>query len=143
MRITAPTAAARSNNPATPAIATDVPTESASASASGMLSDTAQPDRPATPPPVRMSSGAQQPRLLSGAAPVYPYAARAEKVEGDVSVDLLIDETGKVARMTVISGPPLLRSAALDALRHRKYLPAVLDGRATAAHITVVIHFQL
>jgi TonB family protein len=143
MRITAPTAAARSNNQATPAIATDVPTESASASASGMLSDTAQPDRPATPPPVRMSSGAQQPRLLSGAAPVYPYAARAEKVEGDVSVDLLIDETGKVARMTVLSGPALLREAALDALRHRKYLPAVLDGRATAAHITVVIHFQL
>jgi hypothetical protein len=45
--------------------------------------------------------------------------------------------------MTVLSGPALLREAALDALRHRKYLPAVLDGRATAAHITVVIHFQL
>jgi TonB family protein len=143
MRITPPTTAARSNNQATPAIAADVPSNAASASASGMLSDTAQPDRPATPPPVKTSSGAQQPRLLSGAAPVYPYAARAERVEGDVSVDLLIDETGKVARMTVISGPPLLRSAALDALRHRKYLPAVLDGRATTAHITVVIHFQL
>jgi hypothetical protein len=48
-----------------------------------------------------------------------------------------------VARTTVLSGPALLREAALDALRHRKYLPAVLDGRATAAHITVVIHFQL
>jgi hypothetical protein len=45
--------------------------------------------------------------------------------------------------MTMISGPSLLRQAALDALRQRKYAPAMLDGKPTAAHIVVTIHFQL
>jgi protein TonB len=58
-------------------------------------------------------------------------------------VDLLIDESGKVASMTVVSGPALLRQAALDALRHRQYLPAMLDGKPSTAHIVVVVHFQL
>jgi periplasmic protein TonB len=84
-----------------------------------------------------------QPRLLSGPAAVYPDSARTEHVQGDVTVDLLIDETGKIAGMTVVSGPTLLRQAALDALRQRKYAPALLDGKATSAHIVVVLHFQL
>jgi protein TonB len=74
---------------------------------------------------------------------VYPLTARAEKIQGDVSVDLLIDETGKVASMDVLSGPTLLRKAALDALRTRKYSPAMLDGKPTSTHIVVVIHFQI
>jgi TonB family protein len=92
---------------------------------------------------VRKSTGVIQPRLLSAPAPLYPISARAEKVEGDVSVDLLIDETGKVASAAVISGPTMLRQAAVDALRKRKYAPALLDGKPTPAHITVIIHFQL
>ncbi|MGB6198640.1 MAG: energy transducer TonB, partial [Candidatus Acidiferrales bacterium] len=75
--------------------------------------------------------------------PIYPYAARAEHVQGDVSVDLVIDSNGKVATMTVLSGPALLRPAALDALRQRKYSPAMLDGKPTVSHIVVVIHFQI
>ena len=139
----APTAAARSTSQTAPNITRDTPSGVQDASAGAILADAAQPDRPAAPAPVRTSSGAQQPRLLSGPAPVYPFAARAQHLQGDVSVDVFIDEFGKVASMTVISGPALLRPAALDALRHRKYLPAMLDGKATSAHITVVVHFQL
>jgi protein TonB len=58
-------------------------------------------------------------------------------------VDILVDENGKVAGMTILSGPTLLRQAALEALRQRKYLPAMLDGKPTSAHVVVAIHFQL
>jgi TonB family protein len=143
MKMPTPTAAARSTNQTAPEISTGAPSGAQDASTGAILSDAAQPDRPPAPPPVRTSSGAQQPRLLWSAAPVYPYAAKAEKVQGDVSVDLLIDESGKVASMTVVSGPALLRQAALDALRHRQYLPAMLDGKPSTAHIVVVVHFQL
>jgi TonB family protein len=143
MKMPTPTAAARSTNQTAPEISTGAPSGVSDASTGAILSDAAQPDRPPAPPPVRTSSGAQQPRLLWSAAPIYPYAAKAEKVQGDVSVDLLIDESGKVASMTVVSGPALLRQAALDALRHRQYLPAMLDGKPSTAHIVVVVHFQL
>ncbi|MGB6429672.1 MAG: TonB family protein [Candidatus Acidiferrales bacterium] len=139
-RIAAPRAAARSTNQAAPAIAAGGP--STAASTNEFLAES-QPSGPAAPPPMRTSSGAQQPRLRSAPEPIYPYSARAEKVQGDVSVDVLIDESGRVASMTVLSGPAMLRQAALDALRQRKYFPAMLDGKPTTAHITVTIHFQL
>jgi protein TonB len=141
LSMSAPTA--HSNNQAASAAAPDVPVGVDSASVSNIISDSAQSGNPAAPPPLRKSSGVQQPRLLSAATPVYPLTARAEKIQGDVSVDLLIDETGKVASMDVLSGPTLLRKAALDALRTRKYSPAMLDGKPTSTHIVVVIHFQI
>jgi protein TonB len=142
MKISAPAAASRSTSQSAPAIAANVPGTVENAAAGGILGD-AQPGAPAAPVVVRTSSGAQQPRLLSTASPAYPYAARAEHVQGDVSVDLLINEIGRVASMTVLSGPSLLREAALEALRGRKYAPAMLDGKPTTAHIVVVVHFQL
>jgi TonB family protein len=139
LTMSAPTA--HSNNQAASAAAPDVPVGVESASVSNIIPDSAQSSGPAAP--LRQSSGVQQPRLLSAAAPVYPVTARAEKIQGDVSVDLVIDETGKVASMDVISGPTLLRKAALDALRTRKYSPGMLDGKPTTTHIVVVIHFQM
>ena len=140
LSMSAPTA--HSANP-TVAVAPDVGRAAPIAAASGILSDTAQSNGPAAPPAVRTSTGVQQPRLLSAPPVVYPFSARAAKVQGDISVDVTIDENGKVVGMTVLSGPTLLRQAALDALRNRKYAPAMLDGKPTSAHVVVVIHFQL
>ena len=142
LKISAPAAATLSTNQTAPSIAARVPGAVQNAAVGGILGY-AQPSAPASPVVVRTSSGVQQPRLLSAISPTYPYAARAEHVQGDVSVDILIDDTGKVANMTVVSGPTLLRQAAIDALRGRKYAPAMLDGKPTIAHIIVVIHFQL
>ncbi len=57
-------------------------------------------------------------------------------------VDLVVDETGKVTGAQVVTGPRLLRAAALEALRKNKYKPATLDGKPTSAHVTVTVHFQ-
>ena len=143
LSMSAPTVAAHSTNQSAPAVTPDLSGAVQAASANSILADTPQPNAPPAPPAVRKSTGVIQPRLLSAPAPLYPISARAEKVEGDVSVDLLIDETGKVASAAVISGPTMLRQAAVDALRKRKYAPALLDGKPTPAHITVIIHFQL
>jgi TonB family protein len=141
----APTAASRSTYTATPAITPALPGSAAGASAGGIFADAppSAPSAPATPPPARTSSRVQQPRLLSAPSPVYPDAARAAHVQGDVAVDLLINELGKVAGLTILSGPPMLQDAAFDALRRRKYAPAMLDGKPVSTHVVVVIHFQL
>ncbi len=58
----------------------------------------------------------QQPKLLSSAAAVYPPLARAQGVQGDVTIDALIDANGKVSATNVLTGNPLLQKAAVDAV---------------------------
>ena len=86
-------------------------------------------------------SNLQPPKLLSSSPPNYPSVARMEHVGGPVLIDAAVDETGKVTEMTVISGDPLLRQAAMESLRMWKYQPARLNGQRTAAHVQVKIDF--
>ena len=83
------------------------------------------------------------PRVISSPDPLYPTTARAQSVEGVVVMDALVDAVGNVAEVKVISGPVLLRQAAMDALRRWKYQPARLDGQPTAVHTNVNIRFAL
>ena len=83
----------------------------------------------------------QVPKLVSSPSPVYPPNALKEQVQGIVVIDALVDETGKVADMKVVSGPTALTQAAMDALRTWKYEPARLNGQPIAAHTEVNINF--
>jgi protein TonB len=44
--------------------------------------------------------------------------------------------------MKVVSGPALLRQAAVDALGQWKYEPATVDGKPVPMHLTVTIQFH-
>jgi TonB family protein len=103
--------------------------------------NTKQPVAPAAPLPV--GGDVKTARLLSSAPPVYPQLARAQHIEGAVLVDALVDVTGRVSSMKVVSGPILLHQAAMDALRGWKYEPATLDGKPVAMHLTVKVQFRL
>jgi protein TonB len=63
-------------------------------------------------------------------------------VGGYVLIDAVVDETGKVADMKVISGNSVLTSAATEALRKWKYEPARLNGQPTSAHVRVRMDFS-
>jgi protein TonB len=69
--------------------------------------------------------------------------AKSSRVSGDVVVDALIDVTGKVTSVKVISGPVLLQQAAIETVRQWKYEPARLDGQAVAMHVAVTVKFRL
>jgi TonB family protein len=100
------------------------------------------PAQPAPPPPTK-GGQLQQPKLLASVAAVYPPLARARRVQGDVVVDALIDATGKVTDTKIITGNPLLQSAAADSVRLWKYQPAHLNGEAIPIHVNVTITFHL
>ena len=100
-----------------------------------------QPTAPAAP--VQVGGDVKPARLISSAAPVYPALAKTQHISGDVRVDALIDATGRVTTMKVVSGPSLLHQAAMDALRQWKYQAATLDGKPVAMHLTVTIQFRL
>lgn len=105
------------------------------------LASTSGPVAPSSPIPV--GGDVKSAQLLKSVPPNYPAFARTQRISGDVKIDALIDATGKVTTMKVVSGPTLLHQAAMDALHQWKYQPATLDGKAVAMHLTVTIQFRM
>ena len=100
-----------------------------------------QPAAPAVP--VAVGGDVKQAKLISSVAPEYPALAKAQHVSGGVTIDALIDATGHVTKMKVVSGPTLLHQAAMDSLKQWKYQPAMLDGKPVPMHLSVTIQFRL
>jgi periplasmic protein TonB len=107
----------------------------------GLANSNAQPSAPTAPLPI--GGDVKQAKLISSVPPVYPSLAKTQHVSGNVQVDALIDATGRVTTMKVVSGPTLLQQAAMDALRQWKYQPATLDGKPVPMHLTVTLQFRL
>jgi TonB family protein len=100
-----------------------------------------EPSAPA--PPLAVGGDVKQAKLISSVQPAYPAMAKSQHVSGNVTIDALIDATGRVTTMKVVSGPSLLQQAAMDALKQWKYQPAMLDGKAVPMHLSVTIQFHL
>jgi TonB family protein len=85
----------------------------------------------------------KEPQLVMKSAPNYPAMATRASVEGDVTVDAVIDTTGKLTSMKVVSGPLLLQQAALDSLRTWKYQPALLNDKPVPVQTSITVKFRL
>jgi TonB-like protein len=59
--------------------------------------------------------------LINLTAPIYPPEARKAHVTGDVDLMLAIAQDGTVVSAAVVSGSPLLRSAALESAQHARF----------------------
>jgi general secretion pathway protein A len=143
-RLAGPTMIRRDRTPnandAGPAPLIDGRVETNANGLSGGLADTGQ----LLAPPTALPTGGQvkQARLLSSVSPLYPPLAKNVHVAGDVRIDALVGATGHVSTMKVVSGPALLRQAAVDALGQWKYEPATVDGKPVPMHLMVTIQFR-
>jgi TonB family protein len=79
------------------------------------------------------------PRLIRQTKPQYPQEAFVKKIEGVVLVEMLIDNSGRVAGARVLKSVPLLDAAALQTVKQWVFAPAMKRGRpvATIAHAPV------
>jgi len=102
----------------------------------------APPPQPAAEGPVRVGGDVKPPQLISAPPVVYPEIAHQAGIDGDVVVRIVIDKSGKVTEAKAITGPVLLRDAAVTALRGRKYVPSKLDGRPISIEMLVTIQFH-
>ena len=95
--------------------------------------------------PMKITGDVQRPKVISSTEPVYPDSAMAEKAEGKVVLDCVIDEKGKVteAEVKTSSGREDLDKAARDAVRTWTYQPATLKGKPVAVRYTVTLNFKL
>ena len=93
--------------------------------------------------PYQVGGKVQAPQLIHEVQPTYPPLAKATKTQGDVVIDSVIDDQGNVTQMKVVSGNPLLITAAFDAVEQWKYKPTLLNGTPIAVEMHVTVHFQL
>lgn len=102
-----------------------------------------QPPAPSQPAAVKVGGNVQEARVLSRIAPAYPQLARQARVAGTVKVEATIGRDGRVRIARAVSGPPLLRRAAEDAVRQWKYQPGTLNGEAVEVTTQVDVGFTL
>jgi len=117
------------------------PGPSVEALTAGLVGGSKQPTAPAAPLPI--GGDVKPARLIFSVPPSYPMLAKSQHVSGNVLIDALIDATGRVTSMSVVSGPTLLHQVAMDALKQWKYQPASLDGKPVPMHLAVTIRFRL
>lgn len=77
------------------------------------------------------------------AVPVYPPFERQRSISGLVTVQISLDERGKVLAVRAIDGPPSLRAAAEDAARRSKFNPPTLNGKPVTASGFITYNFKL
>jgi len=80
-------------------------------------------------------------KLLKAANPVYPPDAMRNYITGDVRAAAVVDATGRVTDVEVISGPQQFRAAAVEALKQYQYAPAMQGGKAVASRVVVTVKF--
>jgi len=102
------------------------------------------PPSPAPKPILKPVSGG----VLNGTAlnlppPTYPEAAKRMRTQGVVSVDVILDETGKVVAANASSGPPILRDAAIQAALKAKFSPTKLSGQPVKVSGVINYKFAL
>jgi TonB family protein len=97
----------------------------------------------AEPPRIKVGGRVQEARLILRVTPVYPRLAVIARISGAVELAAVIGTDGRVRELRILSGHPLLRSAAVDAVRQWVYRPTRLNDNAVEVDTSIVVTFTL
>jgi TonB family protein len=93
--------------------------------------------------PVRLSEEVASSLLINKVSPAYPVLARQTKVQGTVVLDANISKDGTVESLKVITGHPLLISAAIESAKQLRYRPYHQNGQPVAFNTRIAVRFTL
>lgn len=99
--------------------------------------------RPAARTTARISSIIAAGLLIYKPLPQYPAIARTVCQEGTVVLAATISKEGTIANLHVVSGPPMLQGAAVDAVPNWRYQPYKLNGEPVDVETTINVIFTL
>lgn len=82
---------------------------------------------------------------LNNPAPYYPQAARQRGVQGKVLLSVVVKTDGTAASVMIAnsSGSSILDSAALDAVKQWRFIPAKRSGQLVQANVVVPVEFKI
>ena len=90
-----------------------------------------------------VSGGVLNGVAISLPSPTYPETARRMRQSGTVTIEVVIDETGKVIAAQAASGPTTLREAAVQAALRARFSPTKLSGQPVKVSGTINYKFAL
>ena len=80
---------------------------------------------------------------ISGKLPEYPEEAKYQRVQGTVTLFLVIGTDGAVHDVEVIGGPAALQQTSVDSVKTWRFTPYTLDGEPIEAETQVNVAFRL
>ena len=100
------------------------------------------PPPPPAARPLRVSR-VMEGNLVQRVQPEYPALAKMARVQGAVVLHAVISKQGRIEGLEVISGPPALVQAAVDAVRQWRYRPYYLNDEPVEVDTQVTVNFVL
>lgn len=97
------------------------------------------------PPKIKtvVSGGVLNGKAISKPQPPYPPIAKAARAQGTVTVQILVDESGRVISANATGGHPLLQGAAVAAARQARFSPTMLSGQPVKVSGVITYNFVL
>ncbi len=81
--------------------------------------------------------------LLQKVDPTYPPSARQQGIQGPVQLQANIGKDGTTSNIKVLSGKPILATAAVAAVQQWKYQPYKVNGQPTEVQTQITVDFKL
>ena len=104
------------------------------------------PAKPPAPAPnvpnIRVGGMVEAAKVLIHPLPQYPELARARRLGGTVHLGATVLEDGTVTNLKIVSGDLMLAGAAVEAVRHWRYQPALVDGQPIESQVDIEIKFH-
>ena len=113
-----------------------------------VVMDTPPPPPAATPKPevpkmLKVSQGVLVSKILSLPKPNYPPIAKQLRLQGSVSIQVLIDESGNVVSAKALSGHQVLVRAAEAAAMQARFSPTLLSNQPVKVSGVITYNFVL
>ena len=93
--------------------------------------------------PVRVGGTVLEAKIIKRAIPIYPPLAKQARISGVVRLEGIIAKDGTIQKLRVLSGHPLLVTAAVEAVRQWVYSPTQLNGQAVEVIAPIDVNFIL
>jgi periplasmic protein TonB len=111
------------------------------------------PTAAAPPPPkeekkkeiqrIKVGGNVQLANVIKRVTPQYPAIARQARIQDHVILHAIISREGTIQDLRVVSGHPLLRQAALDAVKQWLYKPTMLNSEPVEVETEIDVNFTL
>ncbi|MHB1870999.1 MAG: TonB family protein [Steroidobacteraceae bacterium] len=100
---------------------------------------------PSPPTAAQLAQVADQLRRTHYVPPVYPQRALTDRIAGEVTVQYVVDRSGRTRDLQVVNANPALvfNRAALDAIRQWRYSPPKFHGQPLDVPVRTMIRFEL
>jgi periplasmic protein TonB len=97
----------------------------------------------AAPKKIAVSAGVIAGNKIGGMDVRYPPIARSARIQGTVVLQATISKAGTIEGLKVLSGPPMLQQAAVEAVKTWRYRPYLLNGEPVEVETQVNVVFTL